>query len=97
MSLVMNAGKKLLFKELKVGPTLTPGDYKQFDLCVPRGLQAVKMVSDPLCSRERLLLPRTQIKNHQSIDGRMLGKLPYCSFYLINIFPEFQTPYLFFP
>ena len=26
----------------------------------------------------------------------MLGKLPGCSFYLINLFAEFQTPYLHF-
>ena len=40
----------------------------------------------------------TQIKNHWSAADRMLGKLPECSFHLINIFPEFQIPYLhFFP
>ena len=38
----------------------------------------------------------TQIENHQSVDERVLGKLPDCSSYLSNIFPEFQIPYLHF-
>lgn len=36
-------------------------------------------------------LPRMQIKNHWSADEGMLGKSQACSFYLINLFPEFQT------
>ena len=40
----------------------------------------------------------TDKENHQSVDERMLGKLLDCSFYLVNLFPEFQIPYLhFFP
>ena len=49
----MDAGKTLLFQELEVGPTLTPGDQKQFHLCASGGLQASKMVSEPLSSRVR--------------------------------------------
>ena len=37
-------------------------------------------------------------ENDWSADERMLGKLSDCSFYLVNLFPEFQIPYLhFFP
>ena len=39
---------------------------------------------------------RTQIENHQSVHERMLGKLQDRSFYLINLFSEFQIPYLYF-
>ena len=38
----------------------------------------------------------TDKENDQSVDERMLGKLLDCSFYLINLFPEFQIPYLHF-
>ena len=38
----------LLFQELKVRPTLTPGDHEQFHICALGGLQAIKMVSEPL-------------------------------------------------
>ena len=61
----------LLFQDLKVGPTLTPGDQKQFHLCAPGGLQAVKTESEPLCSRGRCPPPRTQMKE-------------CCLIYLIN-------------
>ena len=33
---------KALFQELKVWPTLTPGDHKQFHLCASGGLQATQ-------------------------------------------------------
>ena len=33
---------KALFQELKVGPTLTPGDHKEFHLCASGGLQAIQ-------------------------------------------------------
>ena len=51
------------------------------------------MVPEPLCSRERCLQGRTKVKNYQSTGERILGKLQDCNFYLINLFPEFQTPY----
>ena len=46
------------------------------------------------CAPERKCLPtRTQIKNHHgSADERILGKLLYCSFYLINLFPWILNP-----
>ena len=65
ISLVVNAYKKLLFQELKVWPTLTPGDYKQFNLSAPGGLQTIRKVSEPLCSREETSSLRKKIKNHQ--------------------------------
>ena len=40
----------------------------------------------------------TDKENHQSSDERMLRKLLDYSFYVINLFPKFQIPYLhFFP
>ena len=40
---------ELLSQELKVWPTLTPGNHKQFYLCASGGLQVIKMVSEPHC------------------------------------------------
>ena len=62
---------------------------------------AMKVASKPLCSRERQPTAQdTDKENHRSADERMLGKLPGklpdSSFYLINVFPEFQIPYLHF-
>ena len=39
---------------------------------------------------------RAQIENHWSVDERMFGEMLDCSLYLINLFPEFQIPYLHF-
>lgn len=42
---------------------------------------------------------RTQTKNFSVIgqyDERMVGNLLDCNFYLVNLFPEFQIPYLHF-
>ena len=39
----------------------------------------------------------TDEENHRSADERMVGKLRDCSFYLINLFPQFQIPYLYLP
>ena len=33
---------KHLFQKLKVWPTLTPGDHRQFHLCASGGLQAIQ-------------------------------------------------------
>ena len=41
---------------------LTPGDHKQLHLCASGGLQAIKMESEPSCSRVRGPPPRTQLK-----------------------------------
>ena len=38
---------------------------QRFYLCAPGGLQAIKMGSEPLCSRERLPPPRTQMPRTQ--------------------------------
>ena len=32
---------------------LTPGDHKQVNFCAPEETISIKMVSEPLCSRER--------------------------------------------
>ena len=57
------------------------------DLCAPGGLQAAKVAATRDTDK-----PDTD-KNLWSANERMLGKLE-CSFYLINLFSEFQTPYL---
>ncbi|KAF6131030.1 hypothetical protein HJG60_007932 [Phyllostomus discolor] len=94
-----------------VRPTVTPGDHKRLAFVLQERPSAAKVVSEPLCSRQRQSaaqdtdkenLPghRPQIKQitSQQSDERMLGKLPDCSFYLINLFPESQIPsHTFFP
>lgn len=62
--------------------------YCSKNLCVPGGLQAIKMVSDPLCSKERTSAAQ-DIKNYGSTDEGMLGTSPDCNFYLIYLFPQF--------
>ena len=105
---VVNACKKLLFRELKVFPTLNAGDHKRLTSVLQKRRYAIKVVSKPLCSGERQSTAQdtdkdnhpgnrtqgTDKENDWSVDERMLGKLPDCSLYLINLFPEFQTPYL---
>ena len=66
------------------------------DLCAPEET-IIKVVSEPLCSRERQSATQdTDKENDWAVDERMLGKLPDCSSYLSNMFPEFQPPYLHF-
>ena len=81
-----------MFQELKVQPTLTAGDHKQLDFLLQKRPEAIKMASEPLSSRERHPLPRTQMKKitqdpghriqiekHWSADERLLGELLDCS------------------
>ena len=89
----MNVYIKLLFQEVRIWLTLTPGGHKQFDLCAPRGnCKWSRWYPSHCVPGGDVPPPRTQIKTHRSADERMLGKLPDCSFYLINLFPEFHTP-----
>ena len=91
-------------------PAPTPGDHKWLTFVLQERPEAIVVISMPLCSRERQSSAQdTDLKNHPehrtqnmdkdnhwSVDERMLGKLPNCSFYLINLFPEFQISYLHF-
>ena len=72
------------------------------DLCAPEetknsqgGTRAIASQGETVCCPGRRTQD-TDKENHWPEGERMLGKLPDCSFYLINLFPEFQTPYLYF-
>ena len=109
ISLVVNTCEKLLLQVLQVRPTGTPGDHSDWPLCSRRDHQQSRWYLSHCVPGRDIPLPRTQIKkitqntghgtqieNHQSVDEWVLGKLPDCSSYLSNIFPEFQIPYLHF-
>ena len=88
ISLVINACKKQLFQELKIWPTLTPGDHKRFHLCHSGGLRAIKMVSEPLFSRVGHPLSRTQIKTTAQVTDERMQQL----FIWLTFFPWIPIP-----
>ena len=67
------------------------------DLCAPEEtLRNQGGIWSIVLQGETVHLQDMDKENDLSVDERMLGKLPACSFYLINLFPEFQIPYLCF-
>ena len=49
---MINECGKLVFQELECMTTGLQEVDKQFNLCAPGSLQALEMVSEPLCSKE---------------------------------------------
>ena len=72
----MNAYKKLLFQELRVWPTLTPGHRRQCDLCAPGGDWEPSRwyLSHWVLGRDIVLL-RTQIRITQDTGHRTQKKI----------------------
>ena len=66
---MINACGNLLFQKPEYRTSWLQEVDKQLNLCAPGGLQAIEMVSEPLCSREGKSL--MQIKNCWSVDNEM--------------------------
>ena len=85
---------KCMFQELTVWPTLTPGDHKQFHLSASGGLQAIKMVSEPLHTRVRWAPPGAQLNTTTQSEENAAVFLILLTFpWILNPLPTLCSPY----
>ena len=95
------------FRNCRYSPPWLQETTSDWPLCSRRDHKQPRWYPSHCVPGRDSLQPRTQIKkiaqdtdteNDGSAGERMFGKLPDCSFYLINFFPESPIPYLhFFP